>query len=165
MLIARMYEEYSEAVYQFIYFLVGDEELAKDLTQETFVKAWKSSASFRQDASEKTWLTKIARNLVYDHFRRKRVLKFIPFLQEHEQIEVTYVPEKWLEAKDEQYRLYEALGKLPHHYREAIVLRKIEGFSIKESAIILGWNEAKVRNATERGIKKLNELLGGDTDA
>ena len=163
--IARMYEEYSEAVYQFIYFLVGDEELAKDLTQETFVKAWKSSASFRRDASEKTWLTKIARNLVYDHFRRKRVLKFIPFLQEHEQIEVTYVPEKWLEAKDEHYRLYEALGKLPHHYREAIVLRKIEGFSIKESAIILGWNEAKVRNATERGIKKLNELLGGDTDA
>ena len=165
MLIARMYEEYSEAVYQFIYFLVGDEELAKDLTQETFVKAWKSSASFRQDASEKTWLTKIARNLVYDHFRRKRVLKFIPFLQEHEQIEVTYVPEKWLEARDEHYRLYEALGKLPHHYREAIVLRKIEGFSIKERAIILGWNEAKVRNATERGIKKLNELLGGDTDA
>lgn len=163
--IARMYEEYSEAVYQFIYFLVGDEELAKDLTQETFVKAWKSHASFRRDASERTWLTKIARNLVYDHFRRKRVLKFIPFLQEHEQIEVTYVPEKWLEAKDEHYRLYEGLGKLPHHYREAIVLRKIEGFSIKESAIILGWNEAKVRNATERGIKKLNELLGGDTDA
>lgn len=165
MAIVRMYEEYSETVYQFIYFLVGDEELAKDLTQETFVKAWKSSAGFRRDASEKTWLMKIARNLVYDHFRRKKLLKFIPFLQEHDQIEVTYVPETWLEKKDEHYRLYEALGKLPHHYREAIVLRKIEGFSIKESADILGWKEAKVRNSTERGLKKLNELLGGDTDA
>ncbi|MCH7321296.1 RNA polymerase sigma factor [Solibacillus sp. MA9] len=108
---------------------------------------------------------KIARNIVYDHFRRKKVLKFIPFLQEHEQIDYTYAPEKWLESKDSQHQLYKALGQLPHQYREAIVLRKIEGFSIKESAEILGWNEAKVRNATERGIKKLQQLLGGDEDA
>ena len=160
-----MYEEYSEAIYQFIYFLVGDDELAKDLTQETFEKAIKNVSSFRQDASDKTWLTKIARNVVYDHFRRKKILKFIPLLKQHEQIEITYVPEKWLETKDDHYQLYEALGKLPHHYREAIVLRKIEGFSIKESANILGWNEVKVRNATERGLKKLYELLGGDDDA
>ena len=163
--VERMYEAYSEAIYQFIYFLVGDEELAKDLTQETFVKALRSIAKFRGDANEKTWLTKIARNVVYDHFRRKKVLKFIPFLQEHEQIDFTYAPEQWLEAKNDQFQLYEALGKLPHHYREALVLRKIEGFSIKESATILGWNEAKVRNSTERGLKKLQQLLGGDDDA
>lgn len=165
MSIARIYEEYSEAVYQFIYFLVGEEELAKDLTQETFLKAMNHFSGFRHDASEKTWLMKIARNLVYDHFRRKKVLKFIPFLQKHEQLERTYVPERWLESKESQYQLYKALGQLPYQYREVIVLRKIEGFSIKESAKILGWNEAKVRNATERGMKKLQQLLGGDEDA
>lgn len=163
--IARMYEEYSEAVYQFIYFLVGEEELSKDLMQETFLKAMNHFSGFRRDASEKTWLMKIARNLVYDHFRRKKVLKFIPFLQKHEQLEPTYVPERWLESKDSQYKLYKALGQLPYQYREVIVLRKIEGFSIKESAKILGWNGVKVRNATERGMKKLQQLLGGDEDA
>ena len=163
--IERMYVIYSDSIYQFIYFLVGDDELAKDLTQETFLKAINSNTQFRGQSSEKTWLSKIARNLVYDHFRRKRLMEFIPFLHEHEQIDYTYSPEQWLQAKNEQYELYEALGNLPHHYREAIVLRKIEQFSIKESAQILGWNEAKVKNATERGMKKITELLGGERDA
>ncbi|MGN7479217.1 RNA polymerase sigma factor [Solibacillus silvestris] len=163
--IERIYILYSENIYQFIYFLVGDEELAKDLTQETFMKAMNSLSQFRGQASERTWLTKIARNLVYDHFRRKKLLKFIPLLKEHEQIDYTYSPERWLHAKTEQFELYEALGKLPHNYREAIVLRKIEQFSIKESAQILGWTEAKVKNSTERGMRKMNELLGGERDA
>lgn len=163
--IEQMYVNNSQSIYQFIYFLVGDDELAKDLTQETFLKAMQSTQQYRGQASEKTWLTKIARNCVYDHFRRKKILKFIPFVKEHEQIDYTYAPESWLQKKSDQYELYEALGNLPHNYREAIVLRKIEGFSIKEAAQILGWTEAKVKNATERGMKKLNTLLGGEEDA
>lgn len=163
--IEELYTTYHNGIYQFIYFLVGDEALAQDLTQDTFVKAMQSTSVYRQQASEKTWLMKIARNCVYDQFRRKKLVKFIPFLKEHEQIDYTYCPEQWLQEKTDQYKLYEALGQLPHTYREAIVLRKIEGFSVKESAQILGWNEAKVKNATERGLKKLREQLGGEWDA
>ena len=165
MLIEKLYVSYSESIYQFIYFLVGDDELAKDLTQDTFIKAMQNLQQFQGLASEKTWLMKIARNRVYDHFRRKQIMKFIPFLKEHEQIDHTYSPERWLQHKTDQYQLYEALGSLPYHYREAIVLRKIEGFSIKETGQILGWSEAKVKNATERGMKKLKQVLGGEWDA
>ncbi|MEG0472676.1 MAG: RNA polymerase sigma factor [Solibacillus sp.] len=165
MRIEQIYITYSESIFQFIYFIVGDEQLAKDLTQETFIKAMQGSHNFRGQASEKTWLIKIARNLAYDYFRREKILKFIPFLKEHEQIDYTYSPEPWLVNKSEQYELYEAIGKLPYSYREAIVLRKIEGYSIKESALILGWSEVKVKNATERGMKKLGEFLGGEQDA
>lgn len=163
--IEKLYVSHHDRVYQFIYFLVGDDELAQDLTQETFIKAIQHIQQFRGQASEKTWLTKIARNCVYDHFRRKKILKFIPLLKEHEQIDYTYSPEHWLQKKSDQYELYDALGQLAYHYREAIVLRKIEGYSIKDTAQILGWPEAKVKNATERGMKKLHELLGGEGDA
>ena len=54
--IERMYVTYSESIYQFIYFLVGDDELAKDLTQETFLKAINSNTQFRGQSSEKTWI-------------------------------------------------------------------------------------------------------------
>ena len=57
---------------------VGDDELVKDLTQDTFIKAMQNLDQFQGLASEKTWLMKIARNSVYDYFRRKKILKFIP---------------------------------------------------------------------------------------
>lgn len=162
--IEQLYIVHNKAVYQFIYFLVGEEQLAQDLTQETFLKAISAKVTFREQASEKTWLMKIARNAVIDQFRRKRIVKFIPFLKEHEEIDYTYAPEARLVKQSEQFALYKALGELPYAYREAIVLRKIEGFSIKETAHILGWTESKVKNATERGVKKLRDILGGEQD-
>ena len=153
------YELHSDRIYQYIYFLVGKTELAEDLTQETFIKAFNQLKTFRQEASTLTWLMKIARNLAYDDYRRKKIISFLPFTKEHELKETTYIPEKWLETLEESKHLYIALQKLKFDYREAIVLRKIEGVSIKETAQILGWNEAKVRNCTERGMKALKDIL------
>lgn len=158
------YKIHSDRIYQYIYFLVGHTETAEDLTQETFIKAMQYSASFRQEASAFTWLMKIARNLTYDYFRRKRLIQFLPFRKEYDNRETVFTPEKWLENHEESKQLYEALHQLKLDYREAIVLRKIEGFSIKETAEILGWKEAKVKNCTERGMKALKQFLlkGGE---
>ncbi|MEC1180567.1 sigma factor-like helix-turn-helix DNA-binding protein [Metasolibacillus meyeri] len=60
--------------------------------------------------------------------------------------------------------LYAALGQLKLSYRECIVLQKIEGYSIKETAEILTCTEVQVRNHTERGMKALQKLLGGEID-
>lgn len=158
------YELHSDRIYQYIYFLVGKTQIAEDLTQETFIKAFKQSHTFRQESSSLTWLMKIARNLTYDYYRRKKIISFLPFSKEHEVKETIYVPEKWLEQHEESKILYSALQQLKFDYREAIILRKIEGFSIKETAQILRWNETKVKNCTERGMKALKEVLkeGGD---
>lgn len=155
---------HSDRIYQYIYFLVGKTELAEDLTQETFIKAFQQQYTFRHDASTLTWLMRIARNLTYDYFRRKKIISFLPFTKEHEEKETTYLPESWLERSEGSRQLYRALQKLKFDYREAVVLRKIEGFSIKETAHILNWNESKVKNCTERGMKALREFLmeGGE---
>ncbi|WP_052129925.1 RNA polymerase sigma factor [Ureibacillus sinduriensis] len=128
----QVYELHSRRIYQYIYFLVGKTEIAEDLTQETFIRAFKKHHTFRHESGTLTWLMKIARNLTYDHYRRKKIIEFSPFTKEHDGTGTTYVPEKWVEQHEESKILYSALQQLKFEYREAIVLRKIEGFSIKE---------------------------------
>ncbi|MCT6922676.1 RNA polymerase sigma factor [Metasolibacillus sp.] len=158
------YDAYSKELFQFIYFLVGHKETAEDLTQDTFIKALKNSTTFRGDAQMKTWLVTIARNTVYDYYRRKRLIKFIPFIARYDGIEETYIPEQWLLKQAADAELYTALGQLKLAYRECIVLRKIEGYSIKETADILNCTEAQVRNHRERGMRALQKLLGGEAN-
>ncbi len=91
-------------------------------------------------------------------------MKLIPFLKEHEELDFTYAPESWLLDNEQNREFYEMLGQLKYEYREAIVLTKLEGFSVKEAASILNWNEKKVENAVLRGVKKLSAQLGGEED-
>ena len=157
-----LFEQHYKAVLQYTYFLVGRREIAEDLTQDTFVKALKSNKKIEPVEGQRAWLYTIARNTVYDHMKRNKVVQFITLGKKDYRAAEFYEPEAWLEVDEQNYELYKALGQLSIDYRQAIVLRKIENYSIKETAKILGWNESKVKNATERGMKKLAELLGGD---
>lgn len=158
---ARIIELHYKEVFQYTYFLVGKRELAEDLTQDTFVKALKSKTEIGSAQMQRAWLYKIARNTVYDAMKRAKLIKFISFGQKEYVANEFYEPEAWITKDEQDYELYKALGQLPFDYRQAILLRKIEGYSIKETAQILDWNESKVKNATERGMKKLEQLLGG----
>lgn len=160
----ELYELHSTSIYKFILLMVSHPETAEDLTQETYIRCHKNIQHFRGEASEMTWLRKIARNVVYDYYKRQRTLSFIPFTSKHEREEKTYVPHEWLLAGEETRTLYTAIQNLKFAYREAIILRKIEGFSIKETAKILGCSEAKVKNDTARGIEQLQRLVEGDVD-
>lgn len=66
----ELYERYFQRIYQFIYYMVSDPSLAEDLTQETFLRVYKGQ--FRNDAALGTYIRKIARNIVYDSYRKKR---------------------------------------------------------------------------------------------
>ena len=161
----EMIEFHYKAILQYTYLLVGNRQLAEDLTQDAFVKALKSCTIIESAQMQRAWLYKIARNTVYDAMKRAKLIKFLPFGQKEHLAQEFYEPEQWLTRDETNYELYKALGKLSFDYRQAIVLRKIEGLSIKETADILGWNESKVKNATERGMKKLQQLLGGNNGA
>lgn len=158
------YEEYSDAIFKYILMLVGNKETAEDFTQETFYRAYKQYETFKEQASIQTWLRKIARNLVYDHYRRKRIIQFIPFLSQHEQQDTNLLPSEIVEKGEAIVAVYRALSKLKLEYKEVIILRKIEGLSIKETGNLLGWTEVKVKNATARAMQALKKELeeGGE---
>lgn len=163
----QFYEQHSDAIFKYIFFLVGNKETAEDFTQETFYRAYKQFETFKEQASIQTWLRKIARNLVYDHYRRKRIIQFIPFLSHHEQQDTQLLPSEIIEKGEAVVDVYRALSKLKLEYKEVIILRKIEGLSIKETANLLGWTEVKVKNATARAMQALKKELeeGGESHA
>ncbi len=155
----KHYALHSEQIYQFIYFLTFDKELTEDLLQETFIRAYEGRASYRSEANVLTWLRTIAKNLTFDHFKRKKIISFLPFKNVPDTASIEPSILETLQIAEEQRELYVELAKIKLEYRTAIILRKIEGLSIKETAEILGWTEAKVKNNTNRGLKALSHIL------
>lgn len=158
----QLYQQYQPAIYQYIFFLVQNKELAEDLTQETFYKCFRNIETFRKDAEIQTWLHRIARNLAYDYFRRKKLIQFIPFKRTYEG-KTEDLPAQWVEHNEQLKALYIAMSHLKFAYREVLILRKIKGLSVKETSELLGYSEAKVKNNTARAIEALRKnWKGGD---
>jgi RNA polymerase sigma-70 factor, ECF subfamily len=156
--IADWYDQHSKSVLSFILLIVRDYQLAEDLTHDTFVKAYLNYESFKHHSSEKTWLLSIAHNLTVDYLRKRKpsILFKEWFLMQKDD---KPLPEEVFQLKEESYELYKALGKIKDTYKKVIILRKIKGFSIEDTAKILGWSESKVKSTLFRAIPVLKKQL------
>lgn len=154
----ELFDAHYEAIYKYIRYLTNDAELSHDLLQETFYRFYQKHYTEHQ----RTYLLKIARNLVYDQYRRRKLLSF--FQMKSEPLDVEKLPEDVVLQQEKVRMLYAALQQIKWSYREVVILRYIEEYSVKETAQILNCSEAKVKNNTARGLKALRVLLGGETD-
>lgn len=152
----RVYDEHYRSIFKYILYLTGDIELTHDLLQETFFRFYKQTFV----KNEYALLIRIARNLVYDYFRKKRILSFIS-LKEDRRIDEQPLPEEVIERGEEVAGLYQALQQIKLTYKEVIILRYIEELSVKEVALALGCSEVKVKNNTARGLKALRQVMEG----
>src|SRR5690606_32485156 len=118
---------------------------AEDLTQDTFYKAFRSMDSYRGEAAELTWLIRIARNVTYDFFRRKRIIAFFPFDERKDNRKSEETPEFLTMRQEETEELFAAIGRLKRDYQDVLILRKIQEYPIKDAAFILDWTETKVK--------------------
>lgn len=150
------YHSYSNDVYNYIFFLVGDHEQAKDILQDTFLRAFNKFESF-QDGNSKAWIFRIARNLTMDYFRKKNPIAYL--LDSITVIQTEHNPEQITMLNESEQELYIALRKLKRQYRDVIILRKIKEFSINETAAILGWSQSKVKVNLHRGMAVLKKEL------
>ncbi|WP_240793361.1 RNA polymerase sigma factor [Psychrobacillus vulpis] len=157
--IANIYKQFSPPIFRYMTYLVQHRQVAEDLTQEVFIRFVNLGDVHRTPAEIQGWLRKTARNIAFDYLRRKRLIKFTPFLVIHEKAD-----EHPFFGMEEVRELYDALGKLKPSYREVIIWRKIEELSIKETAEILNWNEEKVKNTLKRAMQALRLKMGGAED-
>lgn len=162
LLFHQLYEQYFHDVFNFVSYSVGRRHDAEDLTQEVFVKAYRGLASFRGDAEYKTWLFAIARNTIRNWIVRKKPLPITEDELLWQLPENGSTPEEQLEEKEAMNKLLLALGQLKDSYRTVIVLRGIQGFSVKETAEILECTETKVKVTHFRALRKLRTLLSAD---
>lgn len=156
-----IYDAHYTAIFSYILYLTSDKELTHDLLQETFYRYF--SNTNKTVENEKAFLLRIARNLVYDHFRKKRLLKFFT-LTKDDRVDTAPLPVEIVTQGEDTAALYSALQQLKFSYRETVVLRYIEEYSVKEVAKILGCSEAQVKNNTARGLQKLRLLLEGSDE-
>lgn len=163
---AALIAKYENRVYRFGLKMCGHVEDAEDVVQDTFVSAFRFLKDFRGDASLLTWLMKIASSacLKKRRLRKNQPRDFLPFdeapepgrgLEESSQ---SQRPEGLVISREIHERLQTAIAKLPEHYRIVLVLRDMEGLSVKETAETLDLTESAVKVRLHRARAMLFRL-------
>jgi len=155
-------------VFQFLCRMVGNEDDANDLAQETFVRVFRSRTTFRTSEKFSTWLYTIAANLARNHFRRRARHPDVSLEAETGDSEQTLgstlpapapVPSDQALAAERAVAVRVAVGKLPEDLREAIVLCEWEERSMAEAAAILETTPKAVESRLYRARGILREKL------
>ncbi|WP_313277044.1 RNA polymerase sigma factor SigE [Timonella senegalensis] len=153
--------EHSQRVYRLSYRLTGNQQDAEDLTQEVFIRVFKSLGNF-QPGSFEGWLHRITTNVFLDQVRRKKRIRMDHMGEEA----ATYAdtsefgsPERGFEHLNLDYDIQEALDKLAPEYRVAVVLCDIEGLPYEEIAATLGIKLGTVRSRIHRARSQLRKHL------
>lgn len=155
--ISEWFYLYSNDVYNFLVYYTGTTDV-EDLVQEVFIKAGRGLHSYKNLASPKTWLFTIARNTAIDEVRKietKTSKNSAPFDERLLNQQTISNPEHILLKKEEQNELYLSISKLKKKFREVLILRGIQGLSVRETAQILNWKETEVRTNYHRALKSL----------
>ncbi|WCK56773.1 sigma-70 family RNA polymerase sigma factor [Aneurinibacillus sp. Ricciae_BoGa-3] len=159
---AELIKRYERRILAFIVHMLKSyhlEDMAEDLAQETFYKAFRSLQSFRDvEASFSTWLYTIARNTVLSELRKTHNTEI--YLEDDSQlsarVEMDRLPEQELLRSERVYFVRQAINKLPEKQRTALVLREYEQLDYKEIAHILDTTVSSVKSLLFRaraGIK------------
>jgi RNA polymerase sigma-70 factor (ECF subfamily) len=159
-----IYDRYVDTVFRFVYFRVGNRQLAEDLTSDTFLRALKRIGSFTwQGRDLGAWLVTIARNLVADHFKsgryRLEVTTGDVLDADREDRGPEGSPEAAVVDHITNVALLTAVKQLNPEQQECIVLRFLQGFSVAETAQTMGKNEGAIKALQYRAVRALARLL------
>jgi RNA polymerase sigma-70 factor (ECF subfamily) len=152
-------------VYILCYRFTGRAEEAEDLTQEVFLRVFRSLKSFRIDEGQfATWLTSLTRNLLIDHYRKTRkdralepLEEQLPMLEEHRAAETQ--ADSLTRDRETGEMLQAALGRLSPELREAVILRDLQEMEYRDIAEVLNVPEGTVKSRINRGRGELGRLL------
>jgi RNA polymerase sigma-70 factor (ECF subfamily) len=159
----RLYDQYADTVYRYIYYRVGARPLAEDLTSETFLRALRRINTFTwQGRDFGAWLVTIARNLVADHFKSSRFRLEITTGEMLDANEVERSPEESVLESLSNAALLDAVRMLNPQQQECVTLRFLQGLSVAETACVMGKNEGAIKTLQYRAIRTLARLLPDD---
>ena len=154
-----IFEHYYRFVYKFIYSLLGERGLAEELTQETFLSAFKGIHNLRGEAKLKTWLFTIARNAVIKSYRQEgqKSEDEIETLNLHD--EKNAPPAKQFLSKELKKVVNAALEKLDDNKRIVFILREFQQLSYKEISEITGYSIPKLKVDLHRAKAEIRDLI------
>lgn len=159
---------HTRRVYALCYRFTGRDAEAQDLTQEVFLRVFRTLGSYRSaEGSFVTWLTRLGRNLLIDHYRRTKqdrvtepIEDQLPTLEQSEYAgQASVQPDRVLAGREASEVLQAALAKLSPELRETVVLRDLQELEYREIADVLKIPEGTVKSRLNRGRAELARLL------
>jgi RNA polymerase sigma-70 factor (ECF subfamily) len=163
----------SGEIYGLLFRMTENSDEARDLTQETFLRAFQSIGRFRGEADLRTWIYRIAINQARNRWRwwhRRRRESTVSLEATQGETGQTVIatlaesaanPEQETLAHERESALRKALHRVGRAYRETVILRDIEGFTYEEIAVTLGINVGTVKSRLARGRQELRAKLEG----
>ena len=161
----ELVRRHTRRVINLCYRFTGNSTESEDLSQEVFLRIYKTLASYRPAfGAFPTWLTSVTRNLLVDHYRRTRrdritdsIEDAMPVLEEKHSSART--PDKLALAAELSDQLQQGLGKLSPDLREAVILRDLQGLEYNEIQVVLQVPEGTVKSRINRGRIELARIL------
>jgi RNA polymerase sigma-70 factor (ECF subfamily) len=157
--LSELYRRYSNAIFRYVYYRLGDQALAEDVVSDVFVRALEALPGY-QDTGRPfaAWLYRIAHARVVDHYRRHGRRQFTP-LDERLAAGEEADPQQLATHRDASYRAWQAMNDLTEDQQQVLSLRFIAGYSTREAAEVLGKTEGAVKALQHRALASLRRLL------
>jgi RNA polymerase sigma-70 factor (ECF subfamily) len=156
---ARLVERYTTPIYRFLTRLTGDPATADDLSQEAFLRAWRKLESFDQTKKFSAWLFAIARNVAFDHLRKRRIVVFSELPEEVDAPDAEPLPDEVYARAESADALAEALAMLPPDRRALVLMHDEEELTFEEIGEVLGKPMNTVKSQYRRALEALRTLL------
>ncbi len=155
----ELYRTYIKPVYKRILFIVKEEEIAEELSQDLFIKVWQKRKEIDPEKSFKSFLYTIAHNLVYDYLRKVARDKQLLNRLMANAVDYYMHTEETFQAKETQKVLTEAIEKLPPQGKQVFTLCKLEGKSYEEVSRLMGITVATVNSHMVKSSRFVREYL------
>jgi RNA polymerase sigma-70 factor (ECF subfamily) len=165
-------QRYNRRIYNICYRFAGSADDAQDLTQEVFIKMYRTLNSYDVDRGAfMTWVTTITRNLLVDHFRKTKQERMTDSMDtaasDHEDAlplseqipDRGPSPDSWVQSRETKETIHQALQKLSPELREAVILRDLQDMDYRDIATVLKVPEGTVKSRINRGRGELARLL------
>ena len=150
----KLFLEYSDLIYRLCLYKTTEENVAYDLTQETFLRLWKSISLGKEIRKPKQYIYQIARNLITDHYKSKKEISLDGLVKEGFDLKKQ---NDSIEVMSEASILKEVIESLDREFRDVLYMRLVEGMKVKEIADILDISENLASVRISRAKEKLRE--------
>lgn len=157
--IEEIYIKYSGIVYKYIFCLTGNEEIAEEIVQETFLVAVKDINKFKGNCKISTWLCQIAKYIWYQKLRKNKEYKEIPIENIQEVIPLNLNVEDKICEKEDRLELFKKIQLLDENTRNVMYLRILGNLEYDEIAEIMNKTANWARVTFFRGKKRLKEEI------
>jgi len=158
---SELYRSHLRDVYSYAYYRVGNHHDAEDLTEQTFLQAYRHFERAQREANGRPlrpWLIRIAHNLAANLYRDRSRRPSSP-IDDSDSLSSPHTTEQLVEGRDELSRVLEGVRQLPDDRREALIMRFALGMDNREIARALGRSDGATKVLIHRAIKQLEEII------